>query len=695
MMPKQTSMSLTTDPAIKKIRLNCLSLRDFQGGTMSIDFQGRDTSIYAANAGGKTRLVSAFNWLLFSKDALGRAEFEIKNLDAQGEVAHGLEHSVEVGLDMNGQPITLKKVYSEKWTKRRGSANREFAGHTTQYYIDGIPVQEKEYLARIIEIAGDESRFRLLTNPIAFPSLPALPTLKDPTRNQRSILFEVCSDISDADVIASDPKLSPLPGILGKRSLDDHRKIIIARRIEINKEMQTIPVRIDEVHRGLPDVTGIDRQTSEKEAQRLDTALNDAKLRLQGTNTGGAIADLTKKLAGFNADLQKMENTHRSGSLITLNRLNQQISEVEAKVNGSRRRLAIIEGDLKAKDGTLQATEVDLTRLRKQWMAVNAEEFPKKTETLIAETCYACGQSLPAEKVEESRDKVQEVQKKALADFNQNKAEHLKMIDDKGMDVKDREERLRGEIKALKVEQDALAQGLSVLDLELKQVVKDRDTLKCSSQDFSGVDGWADIFDEIERVEILIKEEKEGKAEEVKELEDDVKGHGALLQAAKGKVEAFVRREQGEKRIEELKAEEKKLSKEFEKLEGELYLCDLFVRQKVSMLTDNINSKFEFTRFRLFTELINGGIEPTCEITVNGVGYNSGLNAAAKTQAGMDIIRTLQRHYGIHCPIFIDNRESCTEVPKMGCQVVSLYVSSEDKQLRIEIEKKEAHREAA
>ena len=124
-------------------------------------------------------------------------------------------------------------------------------------------------------------------------------------------------------------------------------------------------------------------------------------------------------------------------------------------------------------------------------------------------------------------------------------------------------------------------------------------------------------------------------------------------------------------------------------------MCDLFVKTKVALLTDRINSKFEFTRFKLFNELVNGGIEPCCEITVAGIGYNSGLNSAARTQAGCDVIRTLQAHYGLRAPVFIDNRESCTIIPEMGCQVVSLYVSPEDKTLRVEPASQAPTRKAA
>ena len=655
---------------MNEIRLKKLLLRDFQGGTFTLDARGEDVFIFAANAIGKTRLVSAFTWLLFNKDALGRAEFEIKNLDAQGEAAHGLEHSVEAELSVNGKSITLKKVFREKWQKKRGSANKEFTGHTTDYFIDGVPIQEKDYLARIAEIAGDESRFRLLTSPTNFPQLP--------WQKQRQLLLEICGDISDQDVIDSNAKLSPLPVILGKRSLDDHRKIVTARRSEINKEIEKIPVRIDEVRRGIPDITGIDRKASEQDAQRLETALNDAKLKLQGVDTGGSIAVLSRKLSILNADLRKLENDHRSGSMTTLNRLNQQISEVEALVNASQRKYQAIGEEITQKDGQIKCLDPELSRLREKWRVIDAEAFQDTT----SDTCPACGQSLPADRVQAAREK-------ALAAFNQSKAEHLGDIDRKGKELKGQKDRLVGEIDALKKEREIVGVSLPETEARLKSLTEERDVLKLSSEDFSGLANRAELLDEIEDMEDQIRIERDGKVQDLEKIKIEISALQVDLSSAKAKIDLFTRREQGEKRIEDLKAEEKKLAAEFEKLEGELYLIEQFIKTKVSMLTDRINAKFETVRFKLFNQLINGGIEDICEITVNGVGFNSGLNSAARTQAGCDIIRTLQDHFQMRAPVFVDNRESVSDLPILNCQLISLVVSPEDKALRVEVSVKE------
>jgi cell division protein FtsB len=622
-----------------------------------------DVFIFAANALGKTRLVSAFTWLLFGKDALGRADFEIKNLNAEGESTHNLEHAVEAELNINGQVCILRKVFSEKWTKKRGSANREFSGHTTNYFVDGVPVQEKDYVSRISDIAGDELRFKLLTSPTIFPNLPAEKGVPGWQR-QRAILLEVCGDISDTNVIATETKLTPL------------LEVVKSRRSEINKEMEKIPVRIDEVRRGLPDVTGINRGEAEKEVQHFEASLNDAKLRLQGVDTGGSIADLTKKVSGLNADLRKMEDAHRSGSLSTLNRLNHQISELDAKVNGSRRRMDSINGDLKWKDGGLQTLEnIDLPKLREKWTVIDAEVFQTY---VINDICPSCGQTLPPTQVQAARDK-------ALASFNQNKAERLGEVDRKGQSLKEQRNKLKAEIDKLREERATIEDGLPTFETDFAKAENDRNTLKQSSENFSGVRGRPELLVQISEIEGQIKVEREGKTQDVEKIKGEISALQTVFLVAKGKIDMFTRREQGEKRIEELKTEEKKLAAEFEKLEGELYLIEQFIKTKVSMLTDRINGKFEMVRFKLFNVLINGGIEDCCEITVNGVPFNGGLNSAARTQAGCDIIRTLQQHFGMRAPVFVDNRESVSDLPEMGCQLISLVVSPEDKILRVEV----------
>ena len=137
-----------------------------------------------------------------------------------------------------------------------------------------------------------------------------------------------------------------------------------------------------------------------------------------------------------------------------------------------------------------------------------------------------------------------------------------------------------------------------------------------------------------------------------------------------------------DERIEELQEEQRITAQKIADVEKMLYLLDEFIKYKLDKISDSINSQFEMVNFILFKSQLNGGIAETCECQYNGIPFGS-LNSAARIQCGLDIIRTLQRMYGVFVPVFVDNRESCTNIPTMDCQVISLVVSPTDKDLRI------------
>ncbi|HKL95260.1 MAG TPA: ATPase, partial [Haploplasma sp.] len=114
-------------------------------------------------------------------------------------------------------------------------------------------------------------------------------------------------------------------------------------------------------------------------------------------------------------------------------------------------------------------------------------------------------------------------------------------------------------------------------------------------------------------------------------------------------------------------------------------LCETFTKIKAELLEESINANFKIVNFKLFNELVNGGVEETCTATVDGVPFAT-VNNANRINAGLDIINALQTIYGVSAPIFIDNAEAVVEFLNNDAQLIKLYVSAEDKQLRIEKE---------
>ncbi len=652
---------------MKEIRLKRLELRNFKGMTFPFEPDGQDTDVYGMNASGKTTLADAWHWVLFGKDSLNRADFEIKNLNSRGEAEHGLDHEVEATIVVDGATITLKKAHHEIWTKKRGFSTKTLTGNTTDHFIDGVPVKESEYKARIVEIMGDEAIVRLLTSPTAYPALP--------WQRQRSILLEVCGDITDADVIATDEALAPLTDLLkrytvSKAPLDDLRKVVTGRRTEINRQIDQLPVRIDEVRRGLPDVTGLDRETLKTYILMHEAKRRELELSLQGIDNGAGIADLSKQLQEVKFEIGQLENKYYLEGTKHVTRLNSQINELTAGRDAEERQVRGIKDEILTKQARITTLDQELENLRGKWTQIDAEAFQNSTE----DTCPACGQVLPTDRVMEAYDK-------ALAQFNQGKAERLLKIETKGKELRAELDRAKERLEELR---QKLVNRPDTGDDTLADLITERDALKARAEDYSQIPGRAEMLEEKAALEKRIEESRAGLSQDKEVIQKEIDDLTAQLKEAKEKADRFTLREQGEKRIEELKTEERKLAKEYEELEKQLFLIEAFIKTKVSLLTDRINGLFEIVRFKLYDIQVNGGLAECCVATVGGIPYDSGLNSAARTQAGLDIIRTLQRHYGLSCPIWIDNRESCTVIPAMDCQVLSLFVSPEDKTLRVE-----------
>ena len=228
------------------MKLTKLEILNFKGlKSFELNLNG-DVVIRGDNATGKTTVFDSVCWLLFGKDSLDRADFEIKTLDG-GEPIHKVNHEVTGTFTLDeGGTVELKRVYREKYSSPRGG-EVTLTGHTTDYFVDGVPKKEKEY-KEIVNSLVDESIFKLITNPLYFNETYSW-------QNRRKLLLEMCGDISDEDVIASRDELKALTDILSGHSVDDHRKVVASKKTAINKELDMLPVRIDEALRGKPEVT--------------------------------------------------------------------------------------------------------------------------------------------------------------------------------------------------------------------------------------------------------------------------------------------------------------------------------------------------------------------------------------------------------------------------------------------------------
>lgn len=652
-----------------QIKLDKLTLSNFKGiKSLEIDFNGKNADISGQNATGKTTIVDAFTWLLFDKDSNDKKDFNIKTIDENGNVIHGLEHSVTAILDISGTRIELKKSYYEKWTKQRGSVDKVFTGHTTDYFVDGVPVKKSEYADKIASIVSEDI-FKLLANPLYFND-------QLHWQKRRELLFQVCGDVSDDDVISQKPKLAELKGILGNHKIDDYKKNINSRKRKVNDELEKIPVRIDEVVKGKPDLKEINfamvrRNLADHQAE--NEKLRNTIVQLQ--NSGG-VADKERRIAEIDNELYQLTTAAKREQ-------DEAMRDLKSEINNRYMDIAQASRHAESKTKLINNLNKDLESINQSLEAQRSafiKERDKQFEFSQESVCPTCGQDIPESQLEDAR-------KKALDKFNLEKSKMLEHIRSDGHRRKAQAEDIQSQIDEVKkaIEEDnatlaALNDEIKALEIKLKGI-------KESLVDVTQTKEYITLIDEKTKLQEAIRSIKSGAQEEIQKVRETIQSNEEAMKLMQATLAKEEQAKQADARIEELKAEEKELAEEYAQLEKEQYLIEEFIRTKVSLIESSINTRFNMVRFKLFNEQVNGALDETCETLINSNGAWvpwTDANSAGRINAGLDIIRTLSDHYDVSAPMFVDNAESVNQLIPIDSQVIRLVVTHDEK-LKVEV----------
>lgn len=643
-----------------------LTLTNFKGiKSFTLEPQGQDCDVYGANASGKTTIFDGFTWLLFDKNSQNKKDFNIKTLDSNGQPLHGLEHTVEAVLQVDGKLVTLKKTLTEKWTKKRGESEKQFTGHQTEHWVNDVPVKAGEYQQHINGLIGEEL-FRLITNPMFFPSLH--------WEKQRALLLAICGDVSDEVVITSDKDLSALTEILGNHSIDNYKKIVNERIKKLNDEIAKIPIRIDELSRTLGEE--VDYSQTEAELSALKTVLQDIEAQiLSASHINEAWRKKQIQLNQLYSDLNRKRSQIELEANAENNKLQLEFSNIETQIKSLNGEIVSLEQQIELAQQKHKENATLLQGLRDEYTTMRAVTFIAPSVDDL--TCPTCGQTLPDD---QSEAKIEEQRQKFEADKKRKMEANIAQ----GKKLKEQDAAL---IATLEIhESDLSAKN------ELMQTLKEasetiRQQLEQPTAESIDIESHPEYQAIQQQITIL-------EAEMDKPVEDTTSALLAQKQTITTEIERLNSilndrdvRAKTQERIKELEAEERKLAQQISELEGHKFLIEKFIKTKVSMLEGSINSRFQTVTFKLFDVQINGGVVECCEAMVNGVPY-ADANRAAQINAGLDIINTITRHYGITAPVFVDNAEAVNELIPCDSQVIRLLVSK-DKTLRVEANQKE------
>ncbi len=652
------------------MKLLKLKLENFKGvRDFTMDADGKNVAVYGSNGTGKSTLFDAFTWCLFGKNSKDEKDFGIKTRNAQGQEIPKMEHAVEMTVENNGQTMVLRREYKERWRKARGTDQAVYDGNTTDYYFGPVGealtrVQGKRF-QEIVSSMIPEQLFKLLTDPLYFNE-------KLTWKERRSILTKVCGAVSDADVAAADPSLAEVTAMAAGRSIDETRQ---ALRLTIKKTTAAraeCEPRSDECRKQMTQLTAEDHEKA-LAVESLENALDDLRDQRAAIMATDPKVQLQSQKLSVENKIRELEAKRKAAYGETRDAIQTQIDSEERNAMALTRLSDKERYNAETLEEKVRITETKLQELRKQWDETSREQFEGGE---ISTTCPTCGQHLPEEKIQETRNRLQQQEQ----EFDSRKFDKLARFNECGT-------KLVNQKKALEQEAQEVKAKRAEIDAKLKASLE---KIKVLTGKMHAVE-----MPPAGNTELALRHSLE---ELDQKLASDLPNHEAdaldeEIQKTKSQLEEAQRIQNCENinqsmqiRIGELLHQGQQLAQKQTELERKLYLCNRFLRKKAEMVNALAAQKFKHVRFVMFKPNIsNDGIEECCEASFQGVPYKD-LNTGFRVNAGLDVINTLIDSYGEDAPIFFDNAESVTQLIPTKAQMIRLVVSEKDKNLRVEKE---------
>jgi exonuclease SbcC len=687
-----THFIIINQTQVMEVSLKRIQLVNFKKHQhLAIDFQ-RTTTIEGINRSGKSTIFDAWLWLLFGKNAMGVSEFTIKPTDSTGREIQKTEVEVTADLLVDYKPVTLRKVYKEKWTKKRGEPIAVYTGNENLYYWNDVPMSEAEYKTKISGMIS-ENTFRMVTSTSYFNSMK--------WQDRRQTLLSVVGGISDRDVAGSNADFNALMDAMAGKTFAEYKAEISSKKKKLKDELENIPLRIDEVNRGMPKIQAWDElkaeiATSEARIAEIDKAFTDQLSAQNERNTG--IRDLNNTVHKLKLELQQAENDIKNKFANDLTTAESAIKQLKFKMSTKQAEYQQTVSAYRQAGKDLLKFKGIMDSTRADWEAENKKVFVDDSVFVFEEgqcICPTCHQQLPADDVAERKAKLKksfdENKEREEKTFNEKKVVLLNKYRTEGMQAKYDKEQTETRAAELKAAGESLQVEIEQLNTEIQVKEFEFSRLKDNSA--------REVAVLLENSEVLadLKSRTSATLQAIQAKENSttvdrdpvlIKEKANLQQVindcrrALSDEQTIIRNTQ---RIAELNAQQTDFAQQLMEYEGKEFTMLEFEKAKMDILETRINGMFKVVSFRLFDRQVNGAEVPCCDTLCNGVPYPD-ANTEFKVNAGLDIISVISRANNISAPIFIDNRESTTSIIDTDAQIINLVVNPYKKELEVTYE---------
>lgn len=609
------------------------------------------TKIMAKNGKGKSTIATAYLWGLFNCD------YELKDnpvvrREADGVSVDDMDTSVELTFDVDGKEIAMKKVQKRTYSKD-GSSYKD----DNKYFINDVPKTLKDFNAYL---DVDMNVFKMCSNVNAF--------LNQKPAEMREYLFGLVGNVTDLDIASQKAELAELVPLLNKYTVEELSAMNKATKTKIAKDLPILDGQIKEKERDIQLKQAIEVSNLELQKNSIKEQIVDCVAKQ--TDNDKLMAEYDKAssdILNLKFELNDMSRKANEDNIKARREIEDKISDKQFLIKQTEKTITDTEKNIEYQQNTIDSINKNLQDIRNGWKAENERKFDENS--LI---CSYCGQEYPEDKKEQIK-----------ADFENHKAEELKLITYNGNHFKDKLDKNKKILKDLQKELPQHKESLEMLNTAITDLKKQLSELP-QEIDVTGTDEYKALEQQISE-----KEEAMHKANDISAVKAELKAQENDLRQQLAECESQIAKSDtaaDEQRLEELRAEQRTQEQNKANAEKILDLLDELDKAKNETLSDSINSHFSLVKWKLFELNKSGGYKSVCIPTVNGKSILTTMsNKGNRILGRVDICNSIQKISGMSAPIILDDSESLDSTNQkkvadmVDSQLIMLIVNDSEK----------------
>lgn len=649
---------------MKDIRFKKVVLNGFRGQTREVVFNDGLTKIAGSNGTGKTTVYVAVKWCLTGVDERNRTNYNLFDDTLDFTPENSTPAIVELYIEVDGVEYTLKRQATQKWVRKRGSAEYTKASSDEyKFYIDGLELSATTYKDRVAEIFNmDVEKLKLCMDVLYYQLLD--------WKELRKHFADIVGEVKDSDMTGDYSDIMPY---LEKYKSGEKAKEFLRQQINpFKQQIKDIDAVIKAQERLLPDLAPVaeaERQIVEKEARIAE--INKEILGLEEPNKPLA----EKRKAELEA-IQSLKKQYADAKLNYETEQRKRLLAIQDELSEAEKHNASIEQQNKRyvqavaqHNAVIRLCKEDIEDLEQERALLSKQNEEIKSREFTDTICPNCGQELPADKIAELRAK-----------FYEDRDIQRAPIVERGKKVRARLDAQKARLEKLESEE------VIITDNEATRI--DTDEIR---KRFDDAKKSLVPYDDTEEAKVLTAKINEATdtltvvpEADSAELQEEIQ---RLLAEIKNLSQVTARREtykKGTDAIEQYNKEKSAAGIELAKWEGLLDKLMSREREWADIVRDRANKYLEYSHVEMIDISKSGELVDTCTLSINGVDRGV-TNHANKTIIGIDISNAICKRYDVSMPLFIDDFEHFTSDLGMANdrQVVTLSANPDYPELTI------------